>query len=263
MAVIKNGLTAEKGEELHEQLVRAVFVLPAGRKEADRMEPKMIAKICVDIGMTIVLLLLMTYELIGQAVHEWMGIGIFILFIIHHVLNARWSRNAFRGKYTPLRVWQTILVFLVLAAMIGSMVSGIILPCHALSFLPISGGRSFARKLHMLASYWGFVLMSLHLGLHWSMMMGMAGKFVKTSSPVRAWALHILALAIAEYGAFAFVKRGIGSYMLLKNQFVFFDFEEPLLFFLLDYVAAMGLFVCMGHYFAELLKRCGRKRKEA
>lgn len=226
------------------------------------MNPKMIVKICVDISMTIVLLLLMPYELVGQAAHEWIGIGIFILFIIHHILNGKWSQNALKGKYSPLRVWQTILVLLVLAAMIGSMVSGTILSRHALSFLPISGGRSFARRLHMLASYWGFVLMSLHLGLHWSMMMGMAKKAVKKSFAVRTWVLRILASAIAGYGVFAFVKREIGSYMLLKTQFVFFDFDQPLIFFLLDYVAVMGLFVFIGHYLAELLKRCSRKRKK-
>ena len=226
------------------------------------MKPKMIAKICVDIGMTIALLLLMPYELVGQAAHELIGIGIFILFIIHHILNRKWSRNALKGKYTPLRVWQTLLVILVLASMIGSMVSGIILSRHALSFLPISGGRSFARRLHMLASYWGFVLMSLHLGQHWSMMMGMARKLVETTSSVRTWILRILALAIAGDGVFSFVKREIGSYMLLSVQFVFFDFEEPLIFFLLDYVAVMGLFVFIGHYLAEILKRCSRKRKQ-
>lgn len=48
------------------------------------MKPKMIAKICVDIGMTAALLLLMPYELVGQAAHEWIGIGIFVLFIAHH-----------------------------------------------------------------------------------------------------------------------------------------------------------------------------------
>lgn len=227
------------------------------------MKPKMIVKICVDIGMTIALLLLMPYELVGQAAHEWIGIGIFILFIVHHILNGKWSRNALKGKYTPLRIWQTILVIFVLASMIGSMVSGVILSRHALSFLPISGGRSFGRSLHMLASYWGFVLMSLHLGLHWSMMMGMAKKAVKKPSAVCTWILRVLALAIAGYGVFAFVKREIGSYMLLKIQFVFFDFEEPLIFFLLDYLAIMGLFVFIGHYLAEVLKYCSRKRKQA
>ncbi|MBO5057442.1 MAG: hypothetical protein J6C64_13970 [Lachnospiraceae bacterium] len=37
------------------------------------MKPEMILKICVDTGMTIALLLLMTYELIGQAAHGRSG----------------------------------------------------------------------------------------------------------------------------------------------------------------------------------------------
>lgn len=227
------------------------------------MKPKMTAKICVDIGMTIALLFLMTYELIGQAAHEWLGIGIFVLFILHHILNRKWSGSLLKGKYTPLRIWQTTLVLLVLAAMIGSMVSGVILSRHALSFLPLKGGRSFARSLHMLASYWGFVLMSLHLGLHWRMMMGMAGKVVKKPSAARTWTLRILAFSIAVYGVYAFIKRDIGQYMLLNIQFVFFDFEEPLIVFLLDYMAIMGLFVFIGHYLTDILKRYSKKRKTA
>ena len=58
-----------------------------------------------------------------------------------------------------------------------------------------------------------------------------------------------------------FVKREIGSYMLLRIQFVFFNFEEPLIFFLLDYAAVMGLFVFIGHYLTEILKYCSRKRQ--
>ena len=59
-----------------------------------------ILKIVVDIGMTVMLLLLMTYELIGEAAHEWLGIGMFVLFVIHHILNRKWSRSVFKGKYT-------------------------------------------------------------------------------------------------------------------------------------------------------------------
>lgn len=225
------------------------------------MKPKMILKICVDIAMTIALLFLMTYELIGQAAHEWLGIGMFALFVTHHILNRKWSGNLLKGHYTPLRLWQTLLVVFVLLCMAGSMASGVILSRHALSFLPISGGRSFARNMHMISAYWGFVWMSLHLGLHWNMMMAMAKKAFPKVSSARTRMLRILAVVIAVYGAYAFVKRNIAGYMFLRIQFVFFDFEEPLMFFLLDYVAAMGLFVFVGHYFAEFLKRCGRKRK--
>lgn len=147
--------------------------------------------------------------------------------------------------------------------MVGSMASGVILSRHVLSFWPISGGRSFARSLHMISAYWGFVWMSLHLGLHWSMMMAMAGKAFPNGSAIRTWALRILAVVIAVYGVYAFAKRDIAGYMFLRIQFVFFDFEEPLIFFLLDYIAVMGLFVFVGHYFTEFLKRCSQKRKRA
>ena len=160
------------------------------------------------------------------------------------------------------RMMQTVLVFGVLAAMIGAMVSGIILSRHVFSFLPINGGRSLARSIHMLSAYWGLVLMSLHLGFHWSMMMGMARKLVKRQSSWRTWILRLAAFLIAGLGLWAFVKRQIGSYMLLRNQFVFFDFDEPLVFFLADYIAIMGLFVMIGHYFSEGFRRIVKKRKE-
>jgi len=219
------------------------------------MKPKMILKLVVDIGMTVALLLLMAYELIGQAAHEWIGIGMFILFVFHHVLNGSWSRNILRGKYNPMRIVQTVVVILVLCAMIGSMISGVILSRHALSFLPIKGGRAFARKLHMVSAYWGFVLMSVHLGLHWSMMVGIAKKLIHKSSGVHKWDGRLLALAIAVYGLYAFKSREIGSYMLLRNQFVFFDFEEPLVYFYMDYIAVMGLFIWIGNYIGTALKK--------
>jgi len=225
------------------------------------MKPKMVWKICVDIVMTVALLFLMAYELIGENVHEWIGVSMFVLFVLHHILNGQWSSNLLKGKYTPFRIWQTILVFVVLASMIGSMISGIILSKYVFDFLSIHSGQSWARTVHLLCSYWGLVVMSLHLGLHWSMMMGMVKKQLGAPSRFCVWTFRVVAAAIAVYGAFALVHREIGSYMFLKNEFVFFDFEEPLVLFFLDYLAVMGLFVFLGHYFVEFLKYLSQKRK--
>lgn len=225
------------------------------------MNSKMIVKTGVDIGMTAALLFLMTYEMIGQAFHEWLGIGMFLLFVIHHILNRRWFGVLLKGKYTPFRIWQTVLVVSVLLSMLGSMVSGVIISRSVLSFLTIHGASAFGRKLHMLSAYWGFVLMSLHLGLHWNMMLGAAGKAGKGTSTIRICILRIAAALAAGYGMYAFVKRDIGNYMLLKVHFVFFDYDEPLFFFLLDYIAVMGLFIFIGHYLAVFLRQHGRKKK--
>lgn len=218
------------------------------------MKRKTVLKIAVDIGMIVILLFLMAYELVGETAHEWLGVGIFVLFVTHHVLNHQWLQNVFRGKYTALRIWQVILVAGIFLTMIGSIISGVILSRHAFAFLPIKGGRAFARNLHMLSAYWGLVWMALHLGFHWSMMMGMAKQVVKKISPVCQWLLRGIAILIAGYGVYAFIQRDIGSYMLLKNQFVFFNFEEPLVFFMADYMAVMGLFVFIGHYLTKGLK---------
>ncbi|MDE7445067.1 MAG: DUF4405 domain-containing protein [Lachnospiraceae bacterium] len=140
------------------------------------MKPKMMMKIIVDVGMTVLLLLLMTYELIGQEVHEWLGVGMFVLLLLHHVLNKAWEQNVLKGRYSAVRILQTGLVIGVLLAMMGSMISGVILSRYVFSALPIRGGRSFARSLHMVCAYGGFVLMSLHLGFHWVVMMGTINK---------------------------------------------------------------------------------------
>lgn len=218
------------------------------------MQPKMIAKICVDTAMTVMLLFLMAYEMIGEAAHEWLGISIFVLFVIHHVLNRKWCSSLLKGRYTLFRIWQTALILGIFLTMLGSMISGIIISRSVLSFLPISGGQSFGRNLHMISAYWGFVLMSLHLGLHWNMMMGMAKKAVKKPIPMGTWLLRGIGFLIAAYGAYAFLKRDIGIYMLMQSHFVFFDYEEPLIFFLADYIAVMGLFVLIGHYLTKGIK---------
>lgn len=219
------------------------------------MKRKTILKIVVDIGMTVMLLFLMTYELIGAVAHEWLGIGMFVLFITHHILNRKWSQCVFKGRYTLFRIWQTTLVIGILLTMLGSMYSGVILSEHALSFLPIKGGRAFAREVHMISAYWGgVVLMSLHLGLHWSMMMGMAKRLVKELPAAGKRLLRGSAALIAGYGVYAFIQREIGRYMLLRNHFAFFDFEEPLTFFLADYIAVMALLVWVSHYFSKGLR---------
>ena len=205
--------------------------------------------------MTAVLLLLMAYSLVGEAAHEWLGVGMGVLFIIHHILNNAWSRTVFKGRYTPYRVLQTTLVALVALAMLGSMGSGIVLSRYALGFLSITSGQALARTVHLLCAYWGFVFMSLHLGLHWSMMMTMAGRMFKKPSATRTYTARIAAFLIAGYGIWAFIKRDIGQYMFLKTQFVFFDFDEPLIYFLLDYIAVMGLGVFLGHYLAKAVRK--------
>ena len=82
-------------------------------------------KLAVDAAMTVALLFLMTYGLVGEAAHEWLGMGMFALFLAHHVLNRKWLLAVGKGKYTPVRMIQTLLAGVIFLCMLGSMVSGI------------------------------------------------------------------------------------------------------------------------------------------
>lgn len=212
-------------------------------------------KIIVDILMTISLLLLMSYQMIGNDIHEWIGVGMFVFFVTHHILNIKWSKNLFHGKYTLYRVIQTFLVALIFISVISSMYSGIILSRHVFESFSLGGSKSFARILHMLAAYWGFALMGLHLGIHWNVIVAMAGKVFPKKSKVRTIVFRIIAWLISGYGIYVFCNRKIFSYMFLQQRFVFFDFSESLIMFLMDYLAIIGLFVFLGYYLAKGVKR--------
>ena len=221
------------------------------------MKPILKIKIAVDAAMTVALLLLMAYGLVGEAAHEWIGMGMFALFVAHHVLNRRWIQAVPRGRYTPLRIVQTALAGLIFLCMVGSMISGIVLSRHVFAFLPRHGGYELAGKLHILCAYWGFVLMSLHLGMHWNMVLTMMRKHLTPFKP-HTWCLRLLAYLWAAYGAVAFVRRDVWRYLLLKSHFVFFDYTEPLVRFLLDYLAVMSLFVLAGYWLARALRPKGQ-----
>ena len=118
-------------------------------------------QVSVDLLMLILLPLLMAYSLIGEAAHEWLGMAMLVLFVAHHILNRQWIRNLFRGKYTPARIFGTILNFLLAVTMIAMPVSGIIMGNHAVPWLHLSSGTALAREVHLPAAYWGYLLLGL------------------------------------------------------------------------------------------------------
>ena len=49
----------------------------------------------VDAAMTVLLLFLMAYQVTGEMAHEWIGMGMTVLVIIHQILNRKWYGAAF------------------------------------------------------------------------------------------------------------------------------------------------------------------------
>lgn len=221
------------------------------------MKPKIIYKMAIDFTMTVFILLLMAYNFTGDVVHEWLGTVQFVLFITHNILNFKWYQNLLKGRYPIFRILQTTINLLVVASMLGLMISGIMLSRHVFAFLSISSGMSFARRLHMFSAYWSLILMSLHLGLHWSMIMGVSRKMANIMPPSRACTsvLRAIAALISIYGVYAFVKHEIGAYLFLNTLYNLEDFGQSAVTFFIDYLAIMGLCVFTAYYATKLIRR--------
>lgn len=229
------------------------------------MKPKSIIKLTVDILMTLALLFVMGYQFWGEAPHEWVGTGMFLLFIVHHILNWRWYKTIFKGKYNTQRVLILCIDLLVFVSMLAQIYSSIVMSRYVFDFLPFSGNMSLARRLHILGAYWGFLLMSLHLGIHWNMILGMLGKVAGTKkrSKARSIICFIIGAVIACYGIWTFISRDFLTYLFLKSEFVFLDYSEPKILFYIDYIALMGLCIFIAHYSTNLIHKLRRKSEES
>lgn len=226
------------------------------------MKPKAVIKLAVDVFMTLALLFLMGYQFWGEAPHEWVGAGMFLLFVAHHLLNGRWHKTLFKGKYSALRTVTLCVDLLLLLAMLAQMYSGIVMSRYVFAFLPGTGGMSLARRLHILGAYWGFLLMSVHLGLHWNMISGMLRKALKIKSKTKSPSMIAFAagLTISGYGIWVFISRGFPTCLFLKSEFVFLDYSEPKIFFYMDYLALMGLCIFIAHYSTKLMEQLQKRR---
>ena len=217
------------------------------------MKARKIIKGILDTAMLVLLPLLMAYSLIGETAHEWLGLSMFVLFILHHIMNPAWLKTLYRGRCTPLRVYITGINVLLLIVMLLQPVSGIMMSKHIFRFSG-NGGMSLARTVHLLLSHWGFVLMSVHVGNH-------AGTHRAGKNKSAAVILWLAAIAVSLYGAYAFINRDMASYLFLKNQFVFFDFEQSRLCFLVDYASMICLFACIGAVLSKGLRTLERPKR--
>ena len=205
-------------------------------------------RMTIDITMTILSIILMggNYLFPADLIHEILGVGLFVLWGLHIALNRRGYGAIFRGNYNPYRVMQTIINCCILICTIFLMISGIILSNHIFTFLNIQGGLGFARIVHLLASHWYYLFMSLHIGLH----VGRLFQDITTKIIPRI----ILALVCA-YGIYAFIARGVWKYLILRQQFFFFDLDRGYILFAIDYISIIILFATLSHLLAKSLKK--------
>ena len=190
----------------------------------------------IDIVMTILFIILMGYYVTKNEVHEILGTITFILFIIHHILNIKWYKSVFKGKHNFQRIFHIILNLLLFIAMVGMMASGIMISADVFAFLDIPT-TMFGRRLHMLSTSWGFVLMAIHVGLHITALMNNLNAKMKNST--FEYVYYFVLVLLVGLGIYSFVNLKVWEDMFLMNDFKFFDYEQSSILFYLKYVLVL------------------------
>jgi hypothetical protein len=216
-------------------------------------------KICLDMVMVVLLPVLMAELLVGKALHEWLGLLMIVIFVAHHVLNIGWIKNLFKGVYSLARVFTTCINILLLVIMVSLAVSGAMMSSYVFVWLNITSGLMFARKLHLVSSFWGLIVMSLHLGVHMEMAFGvLRRKFSGLSEGVMkviSVVSKIILLAVCAFGVYSFAEQNVANYLFLKQMFMFYDFTRPTIVFLAEYASMIVLFAAIGYCINKLLRQ--------
>ncbi len=192
-------------------------------------------RIIIDVVMYIFFIVLMGHHITGNLIHEILGTGIIILFIIHNLLNIKFYKTVFKGKYNLRRMLLTIIDALLLLSMIGIIVSSMIISNDVFAFFNIQT-TSFGLKLHMISTSWGFMVMSIHLGLHLNSLINKINKKMKRST--FEYLYYLVFYMFLVYGVYSLIKLNILSDMFLLNPFKAYVFDEKQVVFYLHVISS-------------------------
>ena len=208
----------------------------------------------VDIGVTVLLLLQMAYQVMGEAAHEWLGMGMTALVIVHQVINRRWYGAMFRGRYTAYRAASACVNALLLLSFALTAFCGMAMSNYAVPFLYGIARVSFVRVTHLSLSHWSFVLMGLHLGLHVPVMLQ---RLKLKDGPRRA--LSWIGAGVAGIGLWLFLKSGMPNYLFFRVPFAFLDYEKAGALVLLENMAMLVFWAFAGCQVALALRGKGNR----
>ena len=194
----------------------------------------------------------MGYHFTGRTIHEYLGFLIFVFFILHNIMNINWYKNLPKGKYSLNRALNTFINTLLFICMFGLIISGILFNKSVVEFFNIGDIKVLNKKLHIICSYWGFILISVHLGMHWGIFINMSKKFMNVKKQI----CIIIGLLIAIYGIVSFIERGfyINMFVIAKVP----KAEEAAAFFFMDHVAVMGVFIFITYYLHRLSSKLNK-----
>lgn len=202
----------------------------------------------LDLLMAAGLIACMSYSLVGEALHEWLGTAVLVLFLWHLVVRRRWFAGLRRGRWSGSRIFGTALDGLLCFFTLGLVVSSVMLSKYVFAFLPLNVPDGVGATPHQVCAYWGFLVCALHLGQHGHALATM----LKQRLALRASLCRSLMIFVCVGGAMAFLWQNLLAHLLLQTR----DFAPmgQLPTFLLAYLFIFIFVALIGHVLTQWLQ---------
>ena len=141
------------------------------------------SKLVLDILIGALVMVLLSTALTGLALHEWLGIAIVVIIVVHLLLNWQWITSITMRLIQDipgLTRLSYILDFLLFASMILAIYTGLMISRYAIPVLGLSGTAPnfFWRGLHSLSSNALLLFVGLHLALSWTWILKTTRKYI-------------------------------------------------------------------------------------
>lgn len=186
--------------------------------------------------------------------HELFGTALFALVLVHNVFNRRWYGSVSKGRRDATRVFTIITIAGLVPAMIVMLVTSVLISRDIFSFLAFDGGFA-VREIHMFAGYWVLLIIAVHLGTRWAIIMNACRTMfgITNQNHARTLAVRCAAGAIAMWGIKSCSEMAFGSKLMLTYSLDMWDFNESTLGFFVNYASIVGLCAGITHYALQLV----------
>ena len=121
-------------------------------------------------------------HLTGNTIHEWLSLAFSAAIVIHLLFHWKWivslTTEYFKKVFHRSRL-NYIVDLLFFAAMVGAMLSGLLISKDVLSTLGIQVGEVSRgwKSIHNLASDASLILLGIHFALHWKWIVASVGRY--------------------------------------------------------------------------------------
>jgi hypothetical protein len=157
--------------------------LIAGESSSYRQIPRMLRYLLVDSGLLVLYALALDVPLTGIAIHEWIGITVAGLLVVHLLQHPKWiaiTTNRFWSK-ASFKVQLNFVVMIGLFISFASLVlSGIMISQVAVDQMGFeAAGTDFWTWLHLVSVDWVAWIVGVHIALNWQWIVGALRKYVR------------------------------------------------------------------------------------